>query len=252
MRDLYVDKQKLRLFYNPKESNKMEIFYHPERMLSDKMKFHKYPEGYRNDYGSPISSVVCKILLTNREHDGIWLIAEDNKNKVSIPGGHVGEDVLSYISSSQPYTAIYKTIIRELIEENPVLSDTQLIEPMSIRSTLEFVLDQYEFNILPSEFPLFYTYDNYKGSFIIFMIEEVDKPSENTLPFENHCFRNMIWYSRKEHSINSKNNNDSKRYRMKTIFNSPYADDIRTTKGGVLLLDKIFHTESIFGKLNIY
>lgn len=247
MRDLFVDKDKLRLVYNPKESSKLEEFNHPEMMLSNKLQFHKYPEGYRNEYGSPLSSVVCKLLLTNRNHDGIWLIAEDDKNKVSIPGGHVGEDALFYISGGQPYTAIYKTIIRELMEENPILRGTRLVESFSIKATIEYILNQYGFNLLPGEFPLYYSYDNYKGSFIIYMIKETDIPSISISPFNYYGFRNMIWYSRKEHSINSKTKND-----RRTLFETDYKDDVRITESGISLLNKVFSTESIFGKINIY
>lgn len=247
MRDLFVDKDKLRLVYNPKESKKLEEFKHPEMMLSNKLQFHKYPEGYRNEYDSPLSSVVCKILLTNRNHDGIWLIAEDDKNKVSIPGGHVGEDALFYISCNKPYTAIYTTLVRELIEENPITRGIQLVEPIHVSSALEFVLNQYQFNLLTANFPMLYSYDDYRGEFIIFVIKEVDNPSDTIPPFQYYGFQNMIWYSRKEHFMNSKTKTD-----RRTLFNTTYADDIRVTESGILLLDKIFSTESIFGKINIY
>lgn len=247
MRDIYVDKQELRLKYNPKESDKLLEFTHPELLLNSGIKFHKYPEGYHNDDGTKISSIVCKLLLTNDAHDGIWLIKEDDKNKISIPGGHLGEAELFSISNGFPYTAIYETIIRELIEENPVLRGTHIDENSNMKSNLEFVLHQYGFDLTRSEFPFFYSYEDFRGSFIIYMIKEVTVPSCVIPPFYHHEFRNMVWYSRKEHSINRKTSRD-----RRTLFDTDYDGDIRVLDRGISLLDKIFSTENIFGKINIY
>ena len=248
MRDLFVDKQELHLLYKPKESRQLELFENPEFLFSGKMKFHKYPEGFSANYGSSISSVVCKLLLTNMNHDGIWLIAEDDKNKVSIPGGHIGEDVLYDIEHSYSYTVVYKTLIRELIEENPIIRGTGFDDEINVNAMFNFVLNRYGFNhILPTNSPLYYSYDDYKGSFIIYMVKETDIPSVAVTPFTYRGFRNMIWYSRKEHSLNMKAKGD-----RRSLLGTDYDNDIRVVPRGLKILDRIFSTENIFGKLNIY
>lgn len=247
MRDIYVRKEELQLRYNPKDINTLLEFKHPELILNSNTKLYKCPEGFHNEYNTELSSIVCKIILTNETHDGIWLIREPDKCKISIPGGHMGEDVLLGIKKGNIYTSIYETLIRELIEENPMLSGYFINEDSNIRTILRNVINQYGFSINDVEFPLYYSYDEYRGEFIIYMIKETDNPDCSVVPFNYYGFRNMIWYSRKEHSINIKAH-----YNRESLFNSEFQNDIRITSAGMTLLDKIFSTKNIFGNLNIY
>lgn len=249
MRDIYIDKTELKLKYRPKDYKYLLPFEHPELLLNSTTKFLKLPEGYINATNTDISSIVCKVLLTNHNHDGIWLTKEDDKNKVSIPGGHLSECELKYIKWDKPYTAIYETLLRELVEENPALRDMIFYEGSNVMDDLNFVIQEYGFTSSKdmSSFPLMYSYDNTRGSFIIYMIKEVNLPSYVVPPLACEEMRNMIWYSRRDHNINRKTSKN-----RREMFNSVYGNDTRITTAGVDFLDRIFSTESIFGKLNIY
>lgn len=247
MRDIYVRKEEIGLRYNPKDVNELLPFIHPELLLNSNTRFLKCPEGFNNGYDSDLSSIVCKLLLTNEYHDGIWLIREDDKRKVSIPGGHMAEDVLDDIKAGNVYTSIYETLTRELIEENPRLSNYYIGEDANIYLALLNIIDQYGFSIKDGDFPLFYAYDEYNGSFTIYLIKEVSDPNHTITPFSHYGFRNMIWYSRKEHSINLKTRGDRTR-----LFDSEYSNDIRISSDGIDYLDRIFSTKNIFGNTNIY
>lgn len=249
MRDIYIDKKELKLKYRPKDTFHLLPFTHPELLFNSTTKFQKLPEGYLNSSNTDISSIVCKVLITNYEHDGIWLTKEDDKNKISIPGGHLSEIELRYIKDDQPYTAIHETMLREMVEENPALRDMIFYEGSNTLEDLDFVIKEYGFTSSREgrPFPLMYSYDDTRGSFIIYMIKEVDNPSYNVPPLSCEEMRNMVWYSRKDHSINKKTS-----LNRRSLFNSKYGNDTRVTEAGVSFLDRIFMTESIFGKLNIY
>lgn len=249
MRDIYIEKRELKLKYNPKDTNQLLPFTHPELLLNSTIKFLKLPDDYINSMNTDISSIVCKVLITNYEHDGIWLTKEDDKNKVSIPGGHVSEYELLSIKEDKPYTAIYETLLRELVEENPMLRDMMFYEGSNVMDDLDFVIKEYGFTSSKgsAQFPLMYSYDDMRGSFIIYMVKEVDIPTYNVPPLFCEEMRNMIWYSRRDHNINKKTSMN-----RRNLFGSAYSNDTRLSTSGVAFLDRIFSTESIFGKLNIY
>ena len=63
----------------------------------------------------------------------------------------------------------------------------------------------------------------------------------------NYINNQSVWYSRKDHLYNVKPKID-----RRSLFSTPYENDVRVTPEGFSLLDKILSTESLFGKINIY
>lgn len=249
MRDIYIDKKELKLKYRPMESDHLLYFSHPELLLNSGTRFLKCQEGYDNSHDVTCSSIICKILLTNYEHDGIWLTVEPDKNKVSIPGGHLSEYELPFIMKDQPYTAIYETIVREMIEENIMLRDTTYCDGWGVLDALDFVIKRYGFNPVEQQpVPLLYSYNDACNEFIIYLVKEVDNPDKHIPALRCYEYKNMVWYTRQDHRMNLKMPVD----RRKTVFNTFYEKDVRVMNNGVSLLDRIFCTENVFGKLNIY
>lgn len=253
MRDIYINRKELELKSNPKCLPMMTPVLNPELFINPSMKVLRLPQSYSSSMDMGVSAIVCKLLLVNKYRDGIWLVMEDDKSKISIPGGHVSEYEWNHYNR-YPYNCIVDTIVREMVEEHPML-DITVIDTFSNspEDALVKVISEYGFTINQSvEFPLFYTYGSHDNvnyrDLIIYLVKEVDFPNQQRIPdFSNYTVGRTVWYSRKEHSINKRYSRD-----RRGLYCSPYDNDIRIDDEGVELLDKIFSTEKLFGKIDIY
>ena len=247
MRDIYINRMELGLKANPKEVPLLTELRNPELFINPGLKIRKYPQDYSSYMDPSISGIICKLLLVNKARDGIWLTIETDKDKVSIPGGHVNEFEWDHYVTL-PYECILNTICRELVEEHLMLRNGEYnLYNLNPDDLLIYVVSKYGFTINPKvNFPLYYSYDH-NGDLIIYVVKEVDMPDYNIPALSNFIINNSIWYSKKDHMYNIKAKID-----RSSLFNSPYKNDIRVSMNGIGLLDKIFSTENLFGKMNIY
>lgn len=72
MRELYMSELEFKRLVNPPKNTKgLTELKHPERLLSNDSKFYKYNEGYERLYFDSSSPIICSVILTNKEHDGL-------------------------------------------------------------------------------------------------------------------------------------------------------------------------------------
>lgn len=250
MKDIYLDRTDFEAKVQPKKENCLTPLLHPELVFNDTIKHRFYPESIGHTaYQS--TGLICKVLLTNQARDGIWLTMEDDKDKISIPGGHMSDAEWKPELLNNPTNLIYRTLTRELLEENCYVQhgmEVYGLEQFQPDDALNYVIGQYKLKVNTTmHYPLFYAYYlEDVGSYTIYMVKEVDSP-EYVPTFSNYTQGQMIWYSKREHALNRKYKGD----RM-SLYHMGYGDDIRCQEEGIQILDSIFNTESLFGKLDIY
>jgi hypothetical protein len=251
MKDIYIDRGEFERLFNPHHANQLQevSLAQLSQFFNQPLNPHYYPSSnqYSNPYQTPI---IVKILLTDKYHDGIWLVTEKNKDKVSIPGGHVSDEEWAY--RTDPEDMIYRTLARELEEERvPGLpcGDDAINKPLNPYMDVANQLINYGFHIIGGDSKFYYSYylPNNRGSFTIYILKEVDYPKDYIEPYTIYEHYQMVWYTRRDHTTNF-----YYRGSRKELFNSPYTDDIRLIDKGIDILNLIFQTDSIFGKMSIY
>ena len=248
MRELYMSELEFRRLINPPLKVKgLSELKHPERLLSNDTKFYKFNEGYVRLPIDTFSPIKCNVLLTNKEHDGIWLL--DNDGEVIIPGKIIDEEQLYEIEHNEPITTIYETILKLLVDANGKLDIGSMFNDFSISYKIPHILNAYNLDYISNDFPIYYNFymGDFQNEINLFIIMEVDQPGSEIVPLSNYECYNLIWYSRRDHQFNIKTKRD-----RRLLFGQMYSDDVRVRPDGIYLLDKIFNTENIFGKLNIY
>ncbi len=275
MREIYFDRKEFEQKYRPDKNpiNGLCPLNHPELFITSKIHSRSYPEGFQSDVPELVS-FSCNLLLTNPSHDGIWLIKNDEKNEIDIPNGYITEEDWRYVNKN-PYYVIISSLIRTLGTINPIYRNTYMTDPMvsfidnptlaSLRDLLFYVLGQNRFEPTNPSAPMLFYYQYWLPNahlyemkhlhshckrlqdFTIYIILEVKEPVDKISPFTNYSKDCYLWYSRADHKYN-RMTEDNKR----SAFKSTYKTDIRLTESGLDVLENIFRTETIFGKINIY
>lgn len=277
MKELYLERREFELKVNPKKSTSgLFPLKHPELFINRNMRTHLFPKGFQSQTWDNVS-IECCILLTNPIHDGIWLLVDDENDTIRIPGGFViGDDGIwdMFARFDKPYHVIYRTLIERLAEGGPAtFRDSWYLDPTmfpvmacdpkqpwtlaDIQDILNYTITKFNLNIHDPAKPdeLFYQYkltgsDNETVTLQhirIYLLKEVTLPIGPIVALTNYRNSNLIWYSRKDHYYNLREKTS-----RKGLFTSTYDVDIRTCDDGVCILDDIFRTEPVFGKLDIY
>lgn len=217
---------------------------HPELILGKYENQHFY---FNNQVCCDGIPVIVKALFVNPEHDGIWLTIEHDKNKVSIPGGHISDADMR----TDCMDTINCTLARELYEEMAGIVYDDGIFTYRCMDPLEyiaFILSKYDLTAKIYNRDLYIDYPSAYDTCIIYMIIEVDIPRSKTIALNTYVHRGaLVWYSREDHVLNMTTRRD-----RRSLFLDHAKDDIRVSSEGVQVLTKIFSQENIFGKLNVY
>lgn len=252
MKDIYLLRDDIERYIRPKKETKLQVLEHPEIMFN-KCEAHMFPDNIQSSFYG-YSGVIVKLLLTNETHDGIWLTVEDDKEKVSIPGGHMSQLEWERYQND-PKKAIYKTLIRELMEEHRYyragMEDYTIDKIDNIYDELHYMIKQYGFKSSFTTFPMLYNYEleSHLASYTIYILAETNNPESGYVTPPSYGYKQSVWYSRVDHRMNHAAYSKSHR---ESIFQTQYKNDIRITDRGMDILDTIFNTESVFGKWNIY
>jgi hypothetical protein len=272
-KDIYLKRKVFEAKFNPSRNiERMNELHNPELFINPHTTAHYYTHGFKYNVPEKVC-IECSLVITNEEHDGVWLVMDDLSEKVDLPGGFVNEEDWRY-ASMNPYYVIYNTIIRSMADANPMLRysrdfDSYFMLPKiphmnQFRTLLGYVMDKYGLPIDTNvkDHLLFYIYrtrrvglptgmaldptDDVPHLHVLVLVE-TPYPDYSIPPFSNYMSRYMVWYSRKEHRMVYNTSAD-----RRALLCSPYDDDIRTEKQGLITLDAIFNNESQFGKLDIY
>ena len=246
MQKLYLEELEVKRLLNPRKSDKLIYLAHPERLLAPDTLFYKYSEDYVRMPFSTVTPIICNAIVTNQNHDGIWLT---NGTDVTIPNAIMGEEMLEYIRRDQPVTAVYATIVDALSGHNNSFVNHPFIYD-NIPDKIIKILELTGFGNIKVVVSILYGIIS-PNELNLFVLIEVDTPDTKIPPLMNYSTRDFIWYSRADHVMNS---NSLKRDNPVQLFmNRRRGYDIRNDKHrGLELLDKVFNTEIIFGKLDIY
>jgi hypothetical protein len=274
MRDIYLDRKEFELKYDPgRPSSVMKPLNHPELFINDKItRVHTFPENFKLNVPTYVC-FECSLILTNCGHDGFWLVMDDDKNTIDLPGGFVTEEDWAYASQS-PYYVIYSAILRSMIASHPVLREEEPYNPLlqlseiptitELSDIMNFVIRRYDLETADMVDSLYYLYryPNYETvtpygyvssveeeipHMHIFVIREVTSPIADLPPFVRNSNGHLIWYSRYEHHLNFRTSSD-----RRILLSSQYENDIRVSTTGLMVLNAIFSEENQFGKLDIY
>lgn len=267
MREIYFDRREFDL-KGKFSVNKTGLtpLVHPEMYLTNKIKNYFYPTNFADNIPSKIH-VFCGMLLTDNIHDGVWLIEDDRNGSLSIPGMFITESRWSS-GYENPWRLIHKTFLDALKDLHPYLRDDidpalQDIGPW-VKSNNYYIGDMITYAIhkygvefttetMVKDGPMYFLYKEGLGihsdsstDFMIFQVWELNKPDGHIPALMSLQCGNLMWYSRQDHVYNLQERGPRNR-----LF-SGFKDDIRTSERGITLLDSIFRTETIFGKLSIY
>lgn len=243
MRDLHMDPLVLDQYIKHYTRNKNAIvpITHPEIIFHGNV-FYFHPAGEESSWGI---SVIVKAILTNPGHTGIWLAIEPNKNKLSIPGGHIAEPDMAvdgYVGKIMD-----RALAREFYEElggtiyNDGMHNYHYMEALEY---VTFILRMHEFNSTIYDRAVYVDYPSVYNTCIFYKLIEVDEPNIATVSLNTYIHHDkFLWYSREDHWINHQT-----KLNRRNLFPYHFKDDIRLTEDGVQLLDKIFYNEELFGK----
>lgn len=267
MNEIYFDKKEFDLKGNFSVNKKgLTPLVHPEMFLTKKLRTYMYPVNFADHIPSKVR-VFCGMLLTDELHDGIWLIEDDRDGSLSIPGKCIGDMEWGASYDENPWRMIHKAFLNALKDLHPYLRDDvdpalQTLQPWIasnyyIGDMLTYAIHKYgvEFTTesMVKDGPMYFLYkdgvgihSNYSTDFMIFQVWEINKPDGHIPALMSLQCGNLMWYSRQDHVYNLQERGPRNR-----LF-SGYKDDIRTSERGVQVLDNIFQTETIFGKLSIY
>lgn len=246
MRELYLDLLEAKTYLQATPTKiGLQPFLNLDLVLPTNGKYLKYPEGYERMPLDNVTPICCNLLITNRNHDGIWLYADWKKGTIDIPRKNMGERDLSNIEYGRPEYAIMNTVM-DVIDQNRDLNEVMMRHNLGI----PYILDGYGFEAVEMDFDhsFFYSfYTELENIYNIFYVIEVDKPMHMVPEISDFIFGDFIWYGKNDHVFN-------KRYYNKMpVFDSHGCEfDVRIDDYGIALLDQIFHTEILFGKLDIY
>lgn len=249
MRKLFMDELDIKSLVNPVMKTGIYDLRNPERLLSPNSKIYKYPESYVIQPFDTVSPLNCNLLLLDKNHDGIWLLINNESNSLTLPGGRMNEDSLYDIGHGEPVSAIYDCIIDYLIGTNPCIGD-EYDYITNLNDKLDMILKAYGLkNLNERKYSLAYSYynKNQRDELNIYVILEVDNPSTTIEPLSCYEYYRMIWYTRKDHLYNKRTLKD-----RHSLFCSNYKYDIRTDSFGITILDNIFSNKKLFGNLDIY
>lgn len=159
------------------------------------------------------------------------------------------EEQLYEIEHNEPVTAIYETILKLLVDSNKMLNQNSIFNDFSISSRIPYILRAYHLNYVSNNFPIYYNFymGDFQNEIDLFVFIEVDQPETKVVPLSNYEYYNLVWYSRRDHHYNITTKKD-----RRSLFGNDYSIDVRREDAAIYLLDKIFNTENIFGKLDIY
>lgn len=273
IREVYQDRKEFELKFMPERPKKPGLLSleNPERFITDHhIKRWGYSPGFQDSVPSKIS-FECNLLLTNPFHDGIWLYMDNEHRGIEIPGSCITEEDWEYVNTN-PYYVIMEALIRTMRDLDESYRNQALIDPIlsmmekpstlaELEDLLHFVTGRVGFKVHnPEKHPLlYYQYWLYPSwskkpieldRFKIYALLEVSEPKFQIPAFENYTSNGFLWYSRRDHKYNRSMSGG--RNCRKVTFQSTYRSDIRISDSGVDILDNIFSTESIFGKLDIY
>ena len=245
MRDLYLSKLNAKTYLqaNPKDVG-LKPFLNLDLALPSDGKYLKYPEDYQLMPGDNVTPICCNLLLTNETHDGIWLLSNWKKGIITIPSKNINEYHLLNLECGRPESAIINTITDVIVD-----TDDPLVSAIRYNDGPRYILRGYGFECkYPEELFYYNFYTELETKYNIFMVIESDRPSRPIPTLSDFNIDGFIWYSKNDHQINMKNY-----YNKNSLFDSRgYQYDVRTDDFGVALLDQIFRTENLFGKLDIY
>ena len=267
MNEVYFDRREFNLKGNFSVNKKgLTPLVNPEMFLTTKLQNYLYPVGFADNVPSRVR-VFCGMLLTDNLHDGIWLVEDDRDGSLSIPGKCI-TDMEWDATMRNPWRLIHKTFLNALKDLHPLLRDDidpalQGLHPwMSsnyyIGDMIMYAIHKYgvEFTTesMVKDGPMYFQYKDGLGirsdsstDFMVFQVWEINKPDGHIPALISLRTGNLIWYSRQDHVYNLQ----ERGHRRNRLF-SGFKDDIRTSERGMELLDSIFQTETIFGKLSIY
>lgn len=124
-KDVYVKTKDLRAVMFPNKSESVSdglrrsdhIKEYVSKIFSHKFHYQEDEQFDETEY----TAIVSKIILTNKDRTGLWLIHDIDFDEISIPGGHVDKHDIEYtretIQSDNPLLVLQQTLIRELCEE---------------------------------------------------------------------------------------------------------------------------------------
>ena len=271
-REIYLERKEFELKFQPRHPKAGLLpLEQPGLFISPDSKRHSYPVGHQ-DLIANQTSIECDLLVTNQFHDGIWLFVDNESDSIRFPGGCITEEDWMQVKKG-PYHVLYQCLIRSLIDIHPIIRQDAFSDPLmnslgeytrlpNLKDFLNYVISRHGFKFAnPGDEPVFfYQYYLYPNSDItgtvrpldrvrIYALIEVNDPDTQLPALINYMDRRgyYVWYSRRDHKLNRSCRTD-----RKSMFQSTYNQDIRTSESGVDILDNIFRTEPIFGKLDIY
>lgn len=247
MRELYIDGFKVKRLINPpKRTRGILTLQHPERLLSPSSILYKYPADYFRQPFETTTPIRCNAVITNKEHDGLWLFNDVNNGSIKLFAKNMEEEDEDYIKHGEPISSIYRTILKFLYESiGSEVDPYGRITDDALLLRLKSILGTYGLSLVSTEFPIYYSYfmEEYNDELNLYVIIEVNEPGYPA-HFSETNKRLAVWYSRYDHEQYMKYH-----YHPEYIYTG---DDIRENPRGLKILDKILTTESLFGKLNIY
>jgi hypothetical protein len=267
MRKLFISENEFKMKVNPpRKSEYLEVLHSPGTLLSPTTKFLKLPDDYERTPFDSESPINCNLILTDENHDGLYLLVDEEASTIKLPGGVLREEQLDTIRRNEPVTAIFEVIVEEFGRLDPevlVLNEPFYESPGfnnkyfdDVSSILTYIMKGYGwvdymihgivlYNFYMSSIPKEddVVIPNEVNLFTIISIKDYKGNIPALTEYRNN---NLLWYSRRDHQYNMNNKAGW------DIFDSKYKDDIRTSYAGKILLDKILKTERLFGKSNIY
>lgn len=212
-----------------------------------------------DDVAQEYVPLVVKLIITTPDRTGIYLIYEEDKQKISIPGGHVSKEDVLYIQDDlgikdKSLLILQSALNRELCEEffgdergyNYYMSSKDYLTDPHPLTGIESVIYR-KFKVCHPIDPIQDLYYLYKGknrqhsrSLTFYYVIEVE-----TIP-GYMCPYNYIWLSKDDFLLSCR------RGRMRDIISIigdpivPVSRDIRFSRKYRPILDIIFNTPELF------
>lgn len=193
------------------------------------------------------SNVIAKLILTNKDRTGMWLVDESDTGKVSIPGGHISKDDFLLTEDLNAMATIIETLTRETSEEvfDNGTERYENIGNYNIGSInrLRDILYSVGFTVPNIEdITMYYIYtipNTYIQGLTFYMVIDVEPISPKGRP------KNMIWLDKEEFRLSKYAKSSSMLQNIFGTSGNPNKD-IRTSFDYRPILSAIFNTKEVF------
>lgn len=175
------------------------------------------------------TKIISKAVLVDGYGEGLYLVREDKKSKITIPGGHVSYEDYTNWDRTKPITSIIENALcRELLEE---FNSDDLYESFLIDNnlTIDFVLRALGFNPLQ----VMHSYYLYSVELNTLTIYTHIMVSDILMGFANRYTEYLERYEFINHS---------KYDRLQDVYYNGIDNDIRFNEYS-FILDVIFNTD---------